>query len=49
MLENQLAGTGAAADAYFNNIAITPEPATMVLLAVSALLLLVGIRRTRRV
>jgi hypothetical protein len=46
--KNQLAGTGANADAYLNNIAVadTPEPASLGLLGGSALLLM---RRRRAV
>ena len=46
--KNQLAGTGATADAYFNNLTLStvPEPATIGAVAMGSLLL--GARRKRR-
>lgn len=41
-LKNQEAGAGSAADAYFNNIAVVPEPATLSLLGLSLLCMAVG-------
>jgi hypothetical protein len=43
--KNQFAGSGAAADGYLNNLAIIPEPGTMALVGLGAVML---IRRGRR-